>query len=289
VTSSKPLETIVVLLDGSDFAEHAIPLAVAIARRSGAVLKLVRAFSPGETGTLHPGIDAFNIIESELRSEARRYLETVQRRIVARAADVRVLTHLAEAPTLIEGITRVSTTADLVVMATHGRGWLARFLFGSVARDVLRARKRPTIFVRGYDSPVDFSADPVPHHLAVGLDGRKSSERVLETVGVIAAVTDAKTTLVHVDDPNEFDERFLHSSPGGYLRWAGRAFEATAPEVSTHLVREAANPTAGLLSFVDESDGDLIAVTRRSSPPSFRSTTDKLIRNSRVPVLVVQE
>jgi len=283
------LESIVVPLDGTDFAEHAIPLALAIARRSGGMLKLVRAFTPAEMATLRPGVNAFDIIESELRQEARRYLDKVQRRIVARAGEVTVIAHLAEAPSVVEAIDRVSKTADLVVMATRGRGWLGRVVYGSVGRDLLRTRKRPTILVRGYDSPVDLSADPVPLHLTIGLDGRKSSERVLETAGLIAKVTDAKTTLLHVDDPNEFDERFAHSSPDGYLRWTGRAFAATAPEVSTHVVRDAPSATRGILTFVDETDGDLIAVTSRSSPPSFRSTTENLIRNSRVPVLVVHE
>jgi nucleotide-binding universal stress UspA family protein len=287
--ASTPLDTIVVPLDGTDFAEHAIPLALAIARRSGAVLKLVRAFTPGDAATLHPGIDAFSIIEGEMRREARRYLDKVQRRIVARASEVTVIAHLAEAPSVIEAITRVARNADLVVMATHGRGWLGRVFFGSVGRDLLKTRRRPTILVRGYESPVDLTADPVPLHLAIGLDGRKSSERVLEVAGVIAKVADAKATLVHVNDPHEFDERFAHTSPDGYLRGTGRAFAATAPEVSTHVVRDAVNPTTGILSFVDESEGDLIAVTSRSSPPSFRSTTENLIRNSRVPVLVVYE
>jgi nucleotide-binding universal stress UspA family protein len=283
------LESVVVPLDGTDFAEHALPLAIAIAKRSGAVVKLVRAFTPGETTRFHPGIEAFDLVEGELRREARRYLDKVQRRIVARAGDVTVIAHLAEAPSIVEAIARISRAADLVVMATRGRGWLGRVIFGSVGRDLLSVRKRPTILVRGYDSPVDLSADPVPRHLAVGLDGRKSSERVLEAAGVIAKVTDAKATLLHVNGPQEFDERFAHSSSDGYLRSTGRAFAATAPEVSTHVVRDAASPTAGILSFVDESDGDLIAVTSRSSPPSFRSTTENLIRNSRVPVLVVHE
>jgi nucleotide-binding universal stress UspA family protein len=287
--ASTQLDTIVVPLDGTDFAEHAIPFALAIARRSGAVLKLVRAFTPGDATTLHPGIDAFSIVECELRREASRYLDKVHRRIVARASEVTVIAHLAEAPSVIEAITRVSNTADLVVMATHGRGWLGRVIFGSVGRDLLKTRRRPTIFVRGYESPVDLTADPVPLHLAIGLDGRKSSERILEAAGVIAKVTDAKTTLLHVNDPHEFDERFAHSSPDGYLRWTGRAFATMGPEVSIHVVRDAVSPTKGILSFVNESDGDLIAVTSRSVRPSFRRTTENLIRNSRVPVLVVHE
>jgi len=291
-SSTRPgtrIETIVVPLDGTDFAEHAIPLAVAIARRSGAVLKLLRVFTPGDATTLHPGIDAYNLVEGALRQEARRYLDKVQRRIIARAGEVTVIAHLVEAPSFTEAMARLSDMADLVVMATRGRGWLGRVLFGSMGRDLLSIRKRPTLFVRGYDSPVDWSADSVVHHVAIGLDGRKSAERVLEMAGTIAGLSDARTTLLHVLDPQDSEERFAHTSPDGYLRGTGRAFAATARDVSTHVVRDATSPTSGILSFVDEFDSDLIAVSSRSAPPAFRSTTQKLIRTSPVPVLVVQE
>ena len=283
------LESIVVPVDGTAFAEHAIPLAVAIARHSGATVKLVRAFTSPKKGTLHRMARGWDTDDSRLRTAARRDLDRIRRRIAARVRDVSVVTCLSEAATVVDAIGRVSKAADLVIMASHGRSWLGRFFLGSVARDLLRSRRKPMIIVRGYDAPVDYSADPVPQHLAIGLDGRKSSEAVLKAAGLVARFANAKTTLIHVDDPGEFDERFAHSSPEGYLRWTAQVFAKSVPEVSTHVVRNAASPTHGLLKFAEESDADLIAVASRSTPPAFGSITENLLRSSRVPVLVVGE
>ncbi|WP_231754218.1 universal stress protein [Caulifigura coniformis] len=286
---ARRLDSIVVPLDGSEFSEHAIPFAAALARRANAVLKLVRAWTPTESAMLHPGSGVFDLIEGRRRTEARLSLDNVQRRFGARMAEVTVVSHLVQASSIPEALSRVARTSDLVVMATHGRGWLGRLIHGSVGRDLLHERKRPIVYLRGYDSPVDFSADPVPRHVTIGLDGRKASEQVLEMSGIIARISCAKATILHVDDPGEPDERFAHSSPEAYLRWAGRTFTATAPEVETQIVRDAANPARGILSFVDDSESDLIAVTSRSARPSLTSTTENLIRRSRVPVLVVRE
>jgi nucleotide-binding universal stress UspA family protein len=283
------LENIVVPLDGTDFSEHAIPLAIAIAKRSGGVLKLVRAFTPTDTMALHPGLDAFQLVEAQLRSDARQYLDNLQRRIAARASDVTVITHLAEARNIVEVVGRISRTADLVVMATHGRGWFRRLFQGSLGRDMLRHRHKPIIYVRGYNSPVDFSADPIPRHLAIALSGRKASEQALDAAEVLTGLVDARSTLLHVDDPRQDDERFAQASPEIYLGWIGRKLARVASEVATHVVREAASPTDGILSFVDESGADLVAVTTRTAPPAFRSTTENLIRKCPVPVLVVRE
>ena len=289
LSSPHPFESIVVPLDGSHFAEHAIPLALALARRSGGVLKLVRVFTPGETATLYPGGDAFDVIEGQLRKDARNDLERMQHRIALAAPEVTVMTHLVEAASVSDGLMRISRTADLVVMATHGRGWFARFFLGSNGRELLRGRSRPTIFVRGRNAPVDVSGDAVPRNLVVALDGRRLSEGALDVAGAVARLTGARSTLLHVDNPEEDDERFAHSSPEGYLRWTRREFAKRAPDVSTCIVREAADPTRGLLSHADESGADLIVVTSRPEANSVRRTAESLIRKSPVPVLVVGE
>jgi nucleotide-binding universal stress UspA family protein len=282
------LESVVVPLDGSHFAEHALPIAIGLAKRSGALLKLVRVFTPGDRTTLHSA-SAFNILDSQLRAEARRDLKQVQSRIVARIPEITVATHLIESPRISETLTRASSTADLVVMATHGRGWLGRLFLGSVAREMLHERGKPILFVRGNKRPVDLSADPVPRHLTVALDGRKSSERVLEAAGLIARVSGAKATLLHIDDPHQAGEPFANSTAESYLSWIGQRLSKAASGVKTRVVREVNHPPSGILGFIDESGTDLIAVTSRWGPPVMGSMIGHLMRKSPVPVLVVLE
>jgi nucleotide-binding universal stress UspA family protein len=276
------MESIVVPLDGSHFAEHALPIAIGLARRSGAVLKIVRVFTP------HP-VSAFDLVNAHLRIEARRYLERVKRRIVSRTRGVSVVTCLLESPGVSHALTMFSREADLVVMATHGRGWLGRWLRGSVAHEMLRECEKPFLFVRGYRNPVDLSVDPVPLHVAIALDGRKSSEPVVEAAGLITRMSGAKTTLLHVDDPYAPGEPFAHSNAESYLNWTGRKLSKAADRVATRVVRDASHPPGGILDFVDESEADLIAVTSSRGPASPGSTIGHLMRKSPVPVLVVPE
>src|SRR5688572_3655168 len=81
--------SILVPLDGSNFAEHAIPYAVGLAERSGAVLKLVHVHLAFEaTDDLEP----LNIDHATLQSFKRRkesYLNEVRQRI-SEVSSVRV-------------------------------------------------------------------------------------------------------------------------------------------------------------------------------------------------------
>src|ERR1051326_3917222 len=70
-----------------------------------------------------------------------------------------------------------SARADLVVMATHGRSGLGRWLYGSVADEVLRRASVP-IFLVPPGSYEPWSADRAPRIL-VPLDGSQLSQAAL--------------------------------------------------------------------------------------------------------------
>ena len=65
--------SILVPLDGSKIAEHALPLALSIARRreGGSVSGAGTCSAPG----VHRGVPAFNGPESEVREQERVYLQ----------------------------------------------------------------------------------------------------------------------------------------------------------------------------------------------------------------------
>jgi nucleotide-binding universal stress UspA family protein len=45
--------------------------------------------------------------------------------------------------------------ADLIVMSSHGRSGLGRFILGSVAESVLRGTTTPILLVRAPEAPVE--------------------------------------------------------------------------------------------------------------------------------------
>ena len=87
--------SILVPLDGSVFAEHALPLAVGIARRSGATLRIARAhvapFSPIE--------DLGGLVDRAARDEEQAYLKAVLKRLTdATAAPVQSASSKSPSP-----------------------------------------------------------------------------------------------------------------------------------------------------------------------------------------------
>ena len=110
---------ILVPLDGSMFAESALPLATSIARRSGAALELVNVHEP-------PPNLAYEEWEVAAREWAKSYLEETGTRVRA-TLQSEVSTAVLSGRVAESLLHRCRESgADLVVIATHGRGALTR-------------------------------------------------------------------------------------------------------------------------------------------------------------------
>ena len=122
--------TILVPLDGTELAEHAIPFAVSLARQHGSALLLVGA-SHG-----HHALE-----------EAAAYLQRWHERLEV-GCELRVAHDVAVGEpgrAIVDAATRHA--ADLVVMATHARTGVERAVKGSVADYVLRHAGAPVLLV----------------------------------------------------------------------------------------------------------------------------------------------
>ncbi len=164
---------ILVPLDGSGFAESALPLALALSKKTKASIHLVTVVEP------LPAF-AYEQWESAARDWSAEYIENVAERVRA-GADAEVTTgvhsgHVVE--TLMAEVE--ARSADVVVMATHGRGALSRAWLGSVADGFMRRAEVPVIFVRpeeGEPPPAEAAADLGT--ILVPLDGSELSESAL--------------------------------------------------------------------------------------------------------------
>ena len=143
---------VLVPLDGSELAEHVLPHAGFIARGCGAeeviLLEVVEPFNPpkGWDGSvMNP--EEVRDIDRKAKEAAERYVQRVSDELTLEKAAVRgdvVTGKPGEAITEYAGRHAV----DLIIIASHGRSGISRWLMGSVAEKVLRSSCVPVLIVR---------------------------------------------------------------------------------------------------------------------------------------------
>jgi nucleotide-binding universal stress UspA family protein len=145
--AARPPAQILVPLDGSPLAEQALHHAARLARLVDAEILLVRSVS----SSLHPRyrndklvLSCADFVEIE---DAWRYLSNVADGL--RSARCRVSIRVLVGSTAVAVAHAARTEGmDLIVMTTHGRGGLSRYVIGSVADGVLQRANVPILLVR---------------------------------------------------------------------------------------------------------------------------------------------
>lgn len=139
---------IVVPLDGSGWSQRAIPHAVDIARANGAELILLHILQPPAAEYVDQlALAGQDAQLQQLREAMKQYL--IGLRTELRDEDLKVRTQV------IEGFGVASLVCDyvndegvdLLVMSTHGRSGIMRFLFGSVANQIMQCVKVPVMLI----------------------------------------------------------------------------------------------------------------------------------------------
>jgi nucleotide-binding universal stress UspA family protein len=106
----------------------------------------------------------------------------------------------------VEALAGAVTAAavELVVMTTHGRGPLGRFLLGGLSDEMIRHSPAPVLTARAADAdpPPDLGDRPGLGRLLVPLDGSALAEGILDPAVRLAGTSRADLELVLVlDDP----------------------------------------------------------------------------------------
>ncbi|MCB9452274.1 MAG: universal stress protein [Anaerolineaceae bacterium] len=143
------LNHVIVPLDGSELAEEAIIHAKEITRPQGKIT-LLSAIDVPEVpiyGYYPPAaIPDYDAAEENLLPRAQEYLENIGKQLKADGYVVNIEAHVGEpANVIVETAERLEV--DAIVMSTHGRSGLSRWLFGSVTNKVLSASCCPVYVV----------------------------------------------------------------------------------------------------------------------------------------------
>lgn len=188
---------IVVALDGTSAAERSLPIAVALAKRWDAPLRLAHISSPvvGLHNTDHFLID--NGESVSVQSREGMYLESLAETIgdsTGLSVRCKTISGIAIADSLRSICERYRPR--VLVMARPRRSRLSRLLFGSVSNRLIGHLAAPLLLVpaegnvehRPFDRPSELN------RILVHLDGTDTSERVLDLAIGIAS----KNTVCHL-------------------------------------------------------------------------------------------
>jgi nucleotide-binding universal stress UspA family protein len=144
----KPIDTLLVPLDGSALAESSMPHVEALAKSMGLKISLVQVIT---TPTMaYPATESYAFdpqMAANLERAAAGYLKERQTELEQKGLQVETTVkngypaaHIIDLAAESEG--------RLIVMSTHGRSGLGRWIMGSVADRVLRASFSPVLLIR---------------------------------------------------------------------------------------------------------------------------------------------
>lgn len=140
-------DILAVALDGSACSDHALELALQLARAGDSRLGLCSVADPsGLYGAIEPPELMERTLE-EIHRQARRVVDEGLER--ARAAGVAAEGAVLEGEPVYEIVAYAKRIgASAIVVGTHGRSGLPRLFMGSVAEGVLRSATLPVLTVR---------------------------------------------------------------------------------------------------------------------------------------------
>ena len=290
-------------IDFSDFSRRALDYAVTLARWYGASVTALHVRSPMVTTSA--ALAPYAPVETVPLPTGD--LEAVRRQIAAFVPPA-VHTHLAIDPQAVEGdpareILAEATSADLIVMGTHGRSGFERLVLGSVAETVLR--KAPCSLL-AIPFPVIHAAGTVPvlfRRIIAAVDFSQVSMRALNEAACLAAETDAHLTTLHVVEVPEHLALWIDRVDGiGHVRaWAEAAERHMRDSIGAETREyarvdqrvETGKAYREILRVAEERHADLIVIGAHGHGVIERlfvgSTAHHVVRRAACPVLVVRQ
>ena len=288
-------------LDGSPLAECALPYAESLARATRAKLILVRAASARTLPGADPSGDQLGVI-----IDAESYLASVAQRLGERGVETETAVPYGDAAGWIVDEIRIRR-ADAIVMATHGRSGLGRWVYGSVAEEVLAHSPVPVMLVRAWQcqtNPRELASHP---RVLVPLDGSPFAEAAIDTalsvvegLGgeiILSEVVPVPTHVVTAEDGKvisylDQQEEAFRREANDYLYAVGQRISVRAPGVKVSTDVKVGDPAESITQTAHEREVALIAMATHGRTGIGRlllgSVAGQVLRHGNVALLLVR-
>jgi nucleotide-binding universal stress UspA family protein len=285
-------EDILIPYDGSDGAAEVLHHAAELAHWADATLHVLYvADTARDSVTVVEGhtVDALEQQGKDIVEEASKTLETLG---VPHETDI---VQGNPAQTIVEYAERYDQ--DLVVMPTHGREGISRYLVGSVSEKVVRLSSVPVLSVRMQDD--EMLSFPYENVL-VPTDGSSGARHAAEHVVAFAAALDATVHVLSVVDDTALGADLRETGSGKETEQAAQdAVETIASIAEEHGVEDVVKhvehgaPVETILETIDTNDVEVVGMgttgLRGTDRILLGSVAEKTVRSAPVPVLTVAE
>lgn len=288
----KKLKSVLVPLDGSPLAEDALPFAEEFSKRLGIEVNLFHVCEPGGEDSRHMCQAYVDRAADRLQMDKPLPIQSLA--VTGKAAD-EIIDHAKD------------NDIDFILMATHGRSGIGRWLMGSTADKVLRASPVPVLLVRAGDSLTAARVQEMGRTLLVPLDGSEHAESVLPYVEALAAGNGPVKTriillrvyerpFVTADYPMPDWEEHVERIVGQFRKTAEdylaklREKLPGSLDVRTEVLE--GNPADQIIRYAQKQALEMIVMATHGNSAiaqwEFGGTADKVVRNSRSPVFLVK-
>ncbi len=274
---------VLVPLDGSSLSGRALPFAVAVARERQLRLLLVRVLEPSPPRGM-PLVQ---------EPDARAYLDHIAGQVREEGVVVQTLVSSTLFGTVAEVLVGKAQQrgCELIVMSTHGRGGLGRWVYGTVAEEVLRRSPVPVLLI---SSTCDRVWTPGKRlRVLMPLDGSPLSEEAVQPMLIGIRQLASEIIALHVEPSTALPDVYLSDGAESvtlgedYLNQVARLQKQG---LNVTALTEEGSPGAVISRVAAEQDVDLIAMATHGRTGIARlvlgSVSTETLHRSHVPVLL---
>jgi len=289
------IKKVLVPVDFSPPSTQAINHAISLARKFHAKLFLLHVIEPS-SALLAAFPNEGKKLERQRREQAERMLSALVSSEDQDNLDLEIIVKSGEIEPEISSAIR-EAEADLVVMGTHGRRLLGRWLIGSIAQHMLRKMSVPVLTVCHVSRPLSFK------RILFATDLSETSAEGFRFALDLASMTGSALVVAHVIDKRPqvtyetpevaavFDEEQKRSLEETRATFTELESEGKRRNVKIEVVLSEGVAAEALPRIADENMVDLMIIPIRNMGRLERallgSTAEPVIREAHVPVLSI--
>jgi len=282
------IERIVVPLDGSLTAEAILPQVRRVLYRNDSEVILVRAVVP-------PPVENALLVAEPLLGAAREYLLGQKERLEKAGVRVKHVVRIGSPVGVILDVV-AEEKATMIALATHGSTGVKRFLFGSVAEQVIRKTPVPVLLLRPFWSyelvPAGAPEQRPVRNLLLPVDGSDLSVEALPGVIEFADLFETRVVLLRVLEAKKRKAASADEKAEAMKQLQALARGIEKKGVETLSLVESGDPTEQILKAVRFHEIDLVAMTTHGRSGLGRavtgSVTEDVLRKATVPLLITR-